>query len=338
MKIRHIAALLAAALLATATAAVAEDANGSIDWAGGFVLATGHGTADPKINKAKARNMAMRAAEVSAQRALLETIKGVHITSMTTVENSMLTEDVIKSRVDGVVKGAIIVKRDVEEVDGAPLATVIMKICLNGGPAECASKPTLVNVLSLDNRPLPGHVPAKTLAEANIPAPDCPTPGTPAADQSQAPPQEAAPGAAPVPAVAPASEPVAAAAPSSYKPPQYDSTKPVTGIVFNLDGRYYERELLPVVITTASGEAVTVYSVKNINPSVVRTYGAVRYAENLDLARQNQTVGANPLVITVDDITRENMIRIKSNDARLLKENCSHGNNLLSEAKVVISK
>jgi len=287
----------------------ADDGKGRIDWNGGFVVATGYGTADPRINKAKARNMALRAAEVSAQRALLETIKGVRISSQTTVENSMLTEDVIKSRVDGIVKGAIVTKRDVETVDGAPLATVEMKVCMSGGPAECASKPTLVHALSLENRPVPAFVPAKTLVECTLP--DAAKTSPPSAGNPQV--------------------------SSEHRPPQYDNTKPVTGIVFHLDGRYFERELLPVVITTAAGESVTVYSVKMVKPSIVRTYGAVRYADTLDLARQNQSAGANPMIVMADGVTKENMILIRSDDARVIKETCSHGNNYLGDAKVVIS-
>ncbi len=303
---KRIPLIAGALLLAVCSSSPAEEAKGSIDWSGGFILATGQGSANPKANKAKARINALRAAEVSAQRALLETIKGVRISSQTTVENSMLTEDIIKTRVDGIVKGAIKVQEQVEEIEGSLLATVTMKICMSSGPAECASKPSLVNALSLEKLPVPAFVPARTLADAVIPPPDSAAP--------------------------------AAAQPSGgYRPPQYDPGKPVTGIVFNLDGRYFERELLPVVVTTASGEKVTVYSVKVVNPSVVRTYGAVRYAETIDIARQNQAAGANPMIISVDDITKENMILIRSSDARLLKENCSHGNNLLGDAKVIIS-
>ncbi len=55
---------------------------------------------------ARERLTAERAATVDAQRKLLETIQGVQITSDSTVEDFALKNDVIKSRVEGVLRGA----------------------------------------------------------------------------------------------------------------------------------------------------------------------------------------------------------------------------------------
>lgn len=284
----------------------AEEGKGSIDWEGGFVVATGYGTAGAGEPKAKARLKAQRAAEAVAQRALLETIKGVRINSQTTVRNMMLEEDVITTRVEGILKGAVITKREVEIVDGAPLVTVEMRVCLTAGPAECASKPTLIGVLDVDKRKEPPFVPAARYVPppAETPKNDVPPP---------------------------------AAQPQANIEAICDLSRPITALVINLDGRYFEREVLPVIITSASGDFQTVYSVKSVNPRVVRTYGAVRYSDTLDNARKLQNVGNNPMIVTAHDITKENMIIIRPKDAALIRQSIGNGNDYLGEAKVVIS-
>jgi len=127
------------------------------------------------------------------------------------------------------------------------------------------------------------------------------------------------------------------------KPPKeykivYDSSQPVTGIVFSLEGRIFDRVLLPVIVAEELGDSlVTVYSAKRVNPSVIRSYGTVRYADNVEQARSNPRMGSNAMIIPASRITKENMIVVKGEAARLIKETTSHNNDYLSEAKVVIS-
>ena len=81
--------------------------HGKIDWINGIVIAKGYGAFDPKAkNLSQEILKARRVAIVVAQRNLLETIKGVHITSETIVENYILKSDLIFSRVQGVVRNA----------------------------------------------------------------------------------------------------------------------------------------------------------------------------------------------------------------------------------------
>ncbi|PIE52010.1 hypothetical protein CSA37_08600 [Candidatus Fermentibacteria bacterium] len=81
--------------------------SGQIDWSDNTIRATGQGVVDMNNpNTAQARLMAERAAVVTAQRNLLETVKGVTINSDTRVENFITDYDIIYSRVDGVVKNA----------------------------------------------------------------------------------------------------------------------------------------------------------------------------------------------------------------------------------------
>lgn len=292
------------AVLLSALPVLAQD-KGSIDWQNGYIIAVGQGTASPQEHRGKASIKARTAAKVSAQRNLLEIIKGVRITSVSTVQDAMLVEDVIRTRIDGMLKGAFIVGENVEYVEGAPVATVTMKVCLNSGPAECANRPNLTNVLGLDTKPAP---PAAPVVLLNAPTPPALPPAPPNPVQND-----------------------------GWRQPIYDPTKQVTGMVVCLNGRYFERELLPVVITQGQPDLVTVYSVKVVKPAVVRTYGAVRYAESLEHARQIQSLGGNPIIVFADGISKENMITIRSGDARLVRETLAHGNDYLSEAKVVIS-
>ncbi len=76
----------------------------------GIVVARGVAIINKKLRPAgRAVLMARRGAVVVAQRNLLEAIKGVHIDSETTVEDAESESDVIVAKVEGVIKGAVIV-------------------------------------------------------------------------------------------------------------------------------------------------------------------------------------------------------------------------------------
>ncbi|HPX60853.1 MAG TPA: hypothetical protein PLN25_03670 [Deltaproteobacteria bacterium] len=306
IRIKHALIALMAFFTFSSLANADERSKGNIDWSGGYVTAIGQGTSRPTGNRVKDRLAAMRAAEATAQRALLETINGVRIDSVTTVENMAMVEDRIKTRVAGLVKGAQVVRRHSEWVDGATLATVEMRICLSGGTAGCKG-PALTNVIDLASSKLPPHVPGDVMAlDRPLPQPK---------PESNAP------------------QPAA----GRRNKPAYDPARKVTGVVFNLEGRYFERQMLPVVVTRGEEKLVTVYCVKQVKPDVVRTYGAVRYAESIDHAARMEKLGENPLVIPVADVSRENMIVIYTEDANLLRETMMHGNNYLNDARVVIT-
>jgi len=275
-----------------------EMKSGEINWVQGYISAIGNGTADPCGNKVKDRLKSLRAAELVAQRTLLETLKGVHIDSRTTVENLMLKEDIIKSRVEGVIRGAQIVKREVKWEGNVPLATVEMRVCLSNSVGGCNMDSSLITALNIDPKSEPPYVPRDRITPQMIPAP----PGPP------------------------------------KKTIKYDSSKPVTGIIFSLEGQPFERQLLPVIITVAGeNKQLTVYSVKNVTPKVIRTYGVVRYADNEEQARKNPYIGENVVVIPVESVTKENMIVIGADAVRTIRETTMHGNDYLGDAKVVIS-
>jgi len=79
------------------------------------------------VNAAQARAMAERAAQVVALRNLLEAVKGVRVDSTTTVENFMVTSDVIKTEVSGFIQGAMPVDKKYMS-DGSVEVTVGMRL------------------------------------------------------------------------------------------------------------------------------------------------------------------------------------------------------------------
>lgn len=87
-------------------------ANGAINWQTMKLRVAGSGAPNPNApSVVVARLGAERAALLNAYAQALETLKGVHITAETTVENFVTTSDTIRSRVEGVLRGATVVDR-----------------------------------------------------------------------------------------------------------------------------------------------------------------------------------------------------------------------------------
>ena len=272
--------------------------DGQVNWAEGYITAVGEGTATPSGNKAKDQLRAVRAATILAQRALLETVKELKIDSQTKVQNKMVQEDVINTRIEGTIQGAEIVKQNVRWEGEAPIAKVEMRICL-GGFGVCKSEKSIVNALGLDQKDEPALVPQQRLNDIVLK-------------------QET---------VIPKTQDII-----------YDKSKPVTGIIFNLQGLFFERVILPVVITIGDeNKTFTVYSVKSVEPQIIRTHGVVRYADSIEQAKQNPHLGDNTMIVPATGVTKENMIIIGIDAARLIRETTSYGNDYLKNAKVAIT-
>jgi hypothetical protein len=101
---------------------------GKVDWTTGVITAVGIGAPPPQpANAAQARAMAERAAQVVAYRNMLEAVKGVQIDSATTVENFIVTSDVVRTQVSGIIQGATIMDKKYMS-DGSVEVTVGMKL------------------------------------------------------------------------------------------------------------------------------------------------------------------------------------------------------------------
>lgn len=88
---------------------------GEINWTQHTIKAKGWGVIDTTVPLPQAKLMAMRAAQVVAQRNLLEIIKGVMVVSETKVHDFMTQSDYIYTRIEGVVKGARMIGDPVED-------------------------------------------------------------------------------------------------------------------------------------------------------------------------------------------------------------------------------
>jgi len=108
--------------------------SGKVDWTTGVVTAVGIGAPPSQpANPAQTRAMAERAAQVVAYRNLLEAVKGVRVDASTTVENFIVTSDVIKTQVNGIIQGAMIMDKKYMS-DGSVEVSVGMR--LTGALAE----------------------------------------------------------------------------------------------------------------------------------------------------------------------------------------------------------
>ena len=87
--------------------AVQQVDNGAMNYSNGFVVATGIGAISPLAqNPGMARATAIRAAKVDAMRNLLEAVMAITVSSETTVRGAAIENDVVKTSVEGMVRGA----------------------------------------------------------------------------------------------------------------------------------------------------------------------------------------------------------------------------------------
>lgn len=93
-----------------------------INWSHGSITCQGESA------EGQDRRSAKIAAKVTAQRNILEVIKGVRINSMVTVKDGMLSSDVITSRVQGVVRGGQIISNEYDSQDKYAVATIKLKM------------------------------------------------------------------------------------------------------------------------------------------------------------------------------------------------------------------
>lgn len=122
-----VAALFFVAALAAGTAS-AEVA--SPDWENGEITVEGYGVAPTNARSfAQGKILARRAALADAYRNIAESIEGVNVDGQTTVENAMVSSDVIKTKVSALVKGARILD---EHYDNDGTYTVKMSAPLYG--------------------------------------------------------------------------------------------------------------------------------------------------------------------------------------------------------------
>ena len=130
MKISKVVILFAAIFFALVFTVEAQWAtqpigdNGAVNWSNQVISATGIGAGNPNLPLPSQRATAIRAAKLDAMRNLLETVQGVTLTSETTVRNAMVENDVIMTRVQGLLRGYKLVGQPKYLSDGSVEVTI----------------------------------------------------------------------------------------------------------------------------------------------------------------------------------------------------------------------
>lgn len=113
---------------------VQKTEKGDINWTLLKIRVRGQAAPNPKhTNPAQARIAAERAAKIDALRNALEIVKGVTINSTSTVEDFMLTSDTVKTEVNGVIQGAVVVDTTYQSDTGV---SVFIEVPIVGPLAE----------------------------------------------------------------------------------------------------------------------------------------------------------------------------------------------------------
>ncbi|MFO8049928.1 MAG: hypothetical protein R6U29_12915 [Desulfosudaceae bacterium] len=159
MRTKSLIAGLLLVLLATPVWVCGEDwqgvvenmQNGQVNWSTGVVQATGIGAPPEQyLGKPQARPMALRAAKLDAYRNLLEVTQGVRVNSTTLVKNYAVENDVIMTRVEGLVKGAQLA--DTEYMSDGTVE-VTLRMSLTGDLAQVVLPPDTGE--KMPSRPMP---------------------------------------------------------------------------------------------------------------------------------------------------------------------------------------
>jgi len=268
--------------------------SGNINWTTGEVYATGIGAPPPHaVNAAQSRAMAERAARVVAYRNLLEAVKGVRVDSETVVENFMTKSDVIRTRVDGIVNGARIIKTNYMS-DGA--IEVIVAMPMRGEFLNTVVPPSFGKPAASPGSPKPATAPSKS-GDAKLLS----TPAQPSASMS----------APEGKIVRSKSEPTKSLTQSVIQPqkrtePSLQQTMPhaestvafkggvATGLVIDGRGLGLRPALLPKIFDQ-QGEEIYVGQVVARTNAVEQ--GVAGYARDVNAAANNFRVTDNPAII-----------------------------------------
>ncbi|MDH4162333.1 MAG: LPP20 family lipoprotein [Nitrospirota bacterium] len=321
--------------------AVETVGQGSINWTAGEVYATGIGVPPPTaVNPAQSRAMASRAAQVVAYRNLLEIVKGVRVDSETVVENFMTKSDIIRTRVDGIVKGARIVKTQymsdgaVEVLVAMPLAGALMDAVV---PDSFGAKGTMP--LPPPSYKIPSTVEQKqSMPQQRPPAvPPSVQPEKRPEPQKQEPkaqvPQPAPQEKKPEPPKTVQALPATPSSGADQSSAQFKGGK-ATGIVIDGRGLGLKPALLPKIID-AQGQEIYVGQVVTRTNAVEQ--GVAGYAKDVNAAANNFRVTDNPAVIRgvkAAGAARTDIV-LGQSDANMLRELSKKGD-FLQYCRVII--
>lgn len=247
-----------------------------------------------------------RAANVDALRLIAEEVRGVQIDADTTVENSILTSDIIKTKVSGVIKGAKVVSRS---VDGNGYYHVVMELPVYGGDNSLAAA-VLPQVPQQGFLPPSDIIPVDKIAGVALkPESTGTNAATPTVPATQVP-----------------------AANQATVGNLYGATGQYTGLIVDCSGMGLQTAMAPAVFT--EGRKV-VYGLENFSHDQVINRGYVGYSKSLTAGVER--AGSNPMIVKAESIDKFcSPVVSKEDAAKILAENQMNG--FLSTGNVVFVK
>lgn len=248
------------------------------------------------------------AARVIAERNLAEQIHGVQIDGNTTVENAIVTSDVINAKVSGLIKGA----REVSVTqDEYGYVHVIMEMPVYGGSNSLAAAvlPQVPqqgflppsDIIPVDKIAGVALKPDSTGVNAAVAAPTVPATQVPAVNQATV-------------------------------GNLYGATGQYTGLIVDCSGMGLQTAMAPAVFT--EGRKV-VYGLENFSHDQVINRGYVGYSKSLTAGVER--AGSNPMIVKAESIDKFcSPVVSKEDAAKILAENQMNG--FLSTGNVVFIK
>jgi len=324
---------IAGSVRAGTSDAIETTSSGLINWTAGEIFATGIGAppAQPG-NAAQARAMAERAAYIVALRNLLEAVKGVRVDSESVVENYVVKSDVIRTRVEGIVKGARIVNTkymsdgSVEVQVGMPFKGALLDALIPENFGKLA-------VPKITPKPQPS-APQPEIPEPAKPQPAKPSLIVPAPEKKLEPVTPSIPPAALVPEKKPETpKPSPAPIPDSG-PTTVFKGGVATGLVIDGKGLDLRPALMPKIIDS-NGQEIYVGQVATRTNAVEQ--GVAGYAKDVNAAANNFRVTDNPAIIKGIRAfgTARTDIMVGQADAQTLRQLSSKGE-FLQYCRVII--
>ena len=305
----------------------------AVNWNDAKITVQGTGIAPPNaVNPAQARMLARRAAVVDGYRQLAEAVQGVNVDAETTVENMMVTSDVIKTKVNAMIKGARVVAEGVVPGGGYQVTMEVSMFGVSNSVAQAVlEKPAVMEAFPQPVASVPPAVPSVSVSvnvSANVGAAGAGEPMTPSVPAVSVPTPSVSTPSVPTPSVP--APPVTAA--PQVKPPVASSSAAIggfTGLVVDCRGLGLKPVMSPV-IKNADGQPI--YGYKNLDYDRVISEGMAAYTNNPEKLSR---AGSNPLVVKAVSLDNHNGNPVISvADAnRVLMENGKSG--FLENLKVV---
>ena len=250
-----------------------------------MIQADGYGSMPAGMPAGRAKLMARRAAIVDAQRNLVETIKGTAVDAETTMENYMVTSDLVKTKVNGIITGARVVSESFSP-DGTYHVVMSVPMYGVGSVADAAISAMVGNN---PPAPIPAPSPSYVPEAASQPAATTTTVTTSSPVQATTTTTTTTTTALPAPSAVPAPPAPVAAVNGGY-----------TGLIIDARGYDMVRAFGPGIYDTNGRK---IYTVHNVDQSYAIQYGIVGYAEGSAAWAEAEAgrvrAGSNPLIIKI---------------------------------------